>query len=117
MLVLMSADLMLTDLIMASSGAALSAGSSKSAAEPVAAAAAAAPAIVPLPISLVTMARQARKIVATLPTSARVAVLGAQGSGRSSLINLLSSATNPAPNDPRQIRPTQDKACRRVKAR
>jgi len=103
---------------MASSGSALSAGSSKTAAEPVAAAAAgAAPAIAPLPISLVTMARQARTIVATLSTSARVAVLGAQGSGRSSLINLLSSATNPAPNDPRQIRPTQDKACRRVKAR
>jgi len=63
-------------------------------------------AFVPPPASLSTMARQARKIVAQCPPS-RVAVLGLRGAGRSSLINLLCSATNPTPNDPRQSKSKQ----------
>jgi len=60
-------------------------------------------AFVPPPASLATMARQSRKIVKQCPP-ARVAVLGPQGSGRSSLSNLLCSATNTTPNDPRQLK-------------
>jgi putative ribosome biogenesis GTPase RsgA len=63
-------------------------------------------AFVPPPASLATMARQSRKIVAQCPP-ARVAVLGPRGSGRSSLINLLCSATNTTPNDPRQSKEKQ----------
>ena len=56
----------------------------------------------PPPASLSTMARQARKIIKQCPPS-RVAVLGPRGSGRSSLINLLCSATSTTPNDPSQL--------------
>lgn len=63
-------------------------------------------AFAPPPASLSTMARQSRKIVKQCPPS-RVAVLGPRGSGRSSLINLLCSATNTTPNDPRQSKEKQ----------
>ena len=63
-------------------------------------------AFAPPPVSLATMASQSRKIVAQCPPS-RVAVLGPRGSGRSSLINLLCSATNTTPNDPRQSKEKQ----------